>query len=201
MNKKGILCLVVILLGIISAITGFAAEATRVKRSQVHLDDSGECTYPKSPSHVLGLTSALMLLIAKMILNFSTGCLCCKRRTDQSQKCALIFYIIYWVTSILALTLLLKAAAFQAQHNEPTVMNSWEYCSLVRAGIFACGAVLAVISLIFGILYYLTLNSKGKEDANAPVPNQGDITMAQPQFPLENPDSVNEDAKNKQQFS
>lgn len=80
-------------------------------------------------------------------------------------------------------------------------MNGWEYCSLVRPGLFACGAVLAVISLVFGILYYLTLNSKGKEDAKAPVPTQGDITMAQPQFPLENPDSVNEDAKNKQQFS
>ncbi|KAG4135868.1 hypothetical protein ERO13_D08G243901v2 [Gossypium hirsutum] len=181
MDKKGIICLVVILLGTISAITGFAAEATRVKRSQVHLDAFGECTYPKSPSHVLGLTSALMLLIGKMILNFSTGCLCCKRRT--------------------ALTLLLKAAAFQAQHKEATVMNGWEYCSLVRPGLFACGAVLAVISLVFGILYYLTLNSKGKEDAKAPVPTQGDITMAQPQFPLENPDSVNEDAKDKQQFS
>ncbi|PPD78326.1 hypothetical protein GOBAR_DD24753 [Gossypium barbadense] len=201
MDKKGIICLVVILLGTISAITGFAAEATRVKRSQVHLDAFGECTYPKSPSHVLGLTSALMLLIGKMILNFSTGCLCCKRRTGQSQKCALIFYIIYWITSILALTLLLKAAAFQAQHKEATVMNGWEYCSLVRPGLFACGAVLAVISLVFGILYYLTLNSKGKEAAKAPVPTQGDITMAQPQFPLENPDSVNEDAKDKQQFS
>ncbi|KAK8286086.1 hypothetical protein V6Z12_D08G270000 [Gossypium hirsutum] len=193
MDKKGIICLVVILLGTISAITGFAAEATRVKRSQVHLDAFGECTYPKSPSHVLGLTSALMLLIGKMILNFSTGCLCCKRRTDE--------HIVCRITSILALTLLLKAAAFQAQHKEATVMNGWEYCSLVRPGLFACGAVLAVISLVFGILYYLTLNSKGKEDAKAPVPTQGDITMAQPQFPLENPDSVNEDAKDKQQFS
>ncbi|MBA0680975.1 hypothetical protein Goari_012641 [Gossypium aridum] len=175
MDKKGVICLVVILLGTISAITGFAAEATRVKRPQVHLDAFGECTYPKSPSHVLGLTSALMLLI------------------DE--------HIVCRITSILALTLLLKAAAFQAQHKEATVMNGWEYCSLVIPGIFACGAVLVVMSLVFGILSYLTLNSKGKEDAKAPVPNQGDITMAQPQFPLENPDSVNEDAKNKQQFS
>ncbi|MBA0555015.1 hypothetical protein Golob_014082 [Gossypium lobatum] len=165
MDKKGIICLVVILLGTVSAITGFAAEATRVKvKKKINFE------------------------------NFKTYRMNC---TDTR------FSELDWlrITSILALTLLLKAAAFQAQHKEATVMNGWEYCPLVRPGIFACGAVLAVISLVFGILCYLTLNSKGKEDAKAPVPNQGDITMAQPQFPLENPDSVNEDAKNKQQFS
>ncbi|MBA0827299.1 hypothetical protein Goarm_012086 [Gossypium armourianum] len=60
------------------------------------------------------------------------------------------------------------------------------YCRVVKPGIFAVGAILAVISLIVGIFYYVTLNSK----ANASLPNQGGIVMVQPQFPQENPGFV-----------
>ncbi|MBA0852039.1 hypothetical protein Goshw_000368 [Gossypium schwendimanii] len=60
------------------------------------------------------------------------------------------------------------------------------YCRVVKPGIFAVGAILAIISLIAGIFYYVTLNSK----VNASLPNQGGIVMAQPQFPQENPGFV-----------
>ncbi|XVF30423.1 hypothetical protein REPUB_Repub16aG0056000 [Reevesia pubescens] len=55
-------------------------------------------------------------------------------------------------------------------------------CYVVKPGVFAFGAVLAAASVILGIFYYLTLNTTGPR-GNAPVPNQVDIAMGQPQFP------------------
>ncbi|KAG8487185.1 hypothetical protein CXB51_020815 [Gossypium anomalum] len=190
MEKKGIIiCLVVILLGIISAITGFAAESTRVKTSQVTIDDSGQCVYPKNSAHALGLISALMLLIGKIITNVATGCFCC-RKTDQSRSSnqikPLVFYIAFWTTFVIAIGLLLTGAAFNERNKNAIVRDRTYYCRVVKPGIFAVGAILAVISLIAGIFYYVTLNSK----ANASLPNQGGIAMAQPQFPQENPGFV-----------
>ncbi|MBA0680976.1 hypothetical protein Goari_012642 [Gossypium aridum] len=74
MEQKRILFLVAVLLGIISVFTGFGAEFTRVKASQVEVDWYGDCSYPKSPAHVLGLTSAATLLTAKLIMDTATGC-------------------------------------------------------------------------------------------------------------------------------
>ncbi|TYI71108.1 hypothetical protein E1A91_D08G271500v1 [Gossypium mustelinum] len=190
MEKNGIIiCFVVILLGIISAITGFAAESTRVKTSQVTIDASGQCVYPKNSAHALGLISALMLLIAKIIINVATGCFCC-RKTDQSRSSnqikPLVFYIAFWITFVIAIGLLLIGAAFNERNKNAIVRDSMYYCRVVKPGIFAVGAILAVISLIVGILYYVTLNSK----VNASLPNQGGIVMVQPQFPQENPGFV-----------
>ncbi|MBA0764269.1 hypothetical protein Gotri_013629 [Gossypium trilobum] len=101
MEKKGIiLCSVVVLLGIISTGAGFAAEVTRVKASQVKVDVLGECSYPKSPALGLSLISAATLLMGQIIINFSTGCFCCKRNNAQSHSSnwtkALCFYIVSW---------------------------------------------------------------------------------------------------------
>lgn len=82
--------------------------------------------------------------------------------------------------------LLLTGAAVNGRKQKAIVGDGTYYCSVVKPGIFAVGAILAVISLIAGIFYYVTLNSKG----NAPFPNQGGIAMGQPQFPQEKPGFV-----------
>ncbi|GMI94226.1 hypothetical protein like AT5G17210 [Hibiscus trionum] len=200
---KGIVCFVVGLLGIISAGFGFAAEVTRIKASEVKLDIFRQCSYPQSHALVFSLVSAATVLIAQIIINAATNCFCCKRRTAASHMSkALCFYIISWITFIIAIGLLLTGAKLSERHDTAVVRNGYYYCYVIKPGVFAGGAILAALSCIFGVFYYQTLNSNGEDAGNAPViPNQGGIAMAQPQFPPENPGFVHGNAYNKPQLS
>ncbi|TYH60239.1 hypothetical protein ES332_D08G279700v1 [Gossypium tomentosum] len=177
MEQKRILFLVAVLLGIISVFTGFGAEITRVKASQVEVDWYGDCSYPKSPAHVLGLTSAATLLTAKITMDTATGCW---ERTNQSppnynRNKALLLYITSWITFIVAIVLLLKGAVSKDQNDQAIERNDMYYCPVVKAGIFAAGASFAAISFISGVLLFQTLNPKGEDANNAPIPNEGGI--------------------------
>ncbi|KAL1088641.1 hypothetical protein V6Z11_D08G266300, partial [Gossypium hirsutum] len=159
--------------------TGFGAEITRVKASQVEVDWYGDCSYPKSPAHVLGLTSAATLLTAKIIMDTATGCSHWER-TNQSppnynRNKALLLYITSWITFIVAIVLLLKGAVSKDQNDQAIERNDMYYCPVVKAGIFAAGASFAAISFISGVLLFQTLNPKGEDANNAPIPNEGGI--------------------------
>ncbi|KAL5568170.1 hypothetical protein UlMin_024745 [Ulmus minor] len=69
-------------LGLLSAATGFGAEGNRIKGSEVEFISATQCEYPRSPAMALGLTAAIALMVAKIIINASTGCICCKRNTQ-----------------------------------------------------------------------------------------------------------------------
>ncbi|KAK8660305.1 hypothetical protein V6N13_051233 [Hibiscus sabdariffa] len=200
MGSKGMVCFVVGLLGMISAGLGIAAEVTRVKASQVKLDIFSQCSYPQSHALVFSIISAAALLIAHVIINAATNCFCCKTTTPRSQmSTALCFYIISWITFVIAIGLLLTGAKLNERHDASVIRNGYYYCYVIKPGVFAAGAVLAALSCLFGVFYYHTLNSNIEGGSNGPVvPNQGGIAMAQPQFPSENPHG---DAYNKPQFS
>ncbi|XVE90491.1 hypothetical protein DITRI_Ditri20bG0081900 [Diplodiscus trichospermus] len=191
MAKKGFIVCGVAILGIVSAATGFAAEVTRIKASQVKIVSFRECSYPRSAALGLGLTAAAALLLAQIIINFATGCICCNRtrRTYNSNWAkALVFYVLSWCTFVIGFILLLAASALNDQHGEESnVYNGYYYCYVVKPGVFAGGAVLAAASVILGILYYLTLNEAKTTTApsgSAPFPYQGaGITTGQPHFP------------------
>ncbi|KAG4189451.1 hypothetical protein ERO13_A08G223464v2 [Gossypium hirsutum] len=178
MEQKRILFLVAVLLGIISVFTGFGAEITRVKASQVEIDWYGDCSYPKSPAHVLGLVSAATLLTAKIIMDTATGCAHWER-TNQSpnynRNKAILLYITSWITFIVAIVLLLKGAVSKDQNDQAIERNDMYYCPVVKAGIFAVGASFAAISFISGVLLFQTLNPRGEDANNAPIPNEGGV--------------------------
>ncbi|KAL4319662.1 hypothetical protein GQ457_18G010030 [Hibiscus cannabinus] len=189
MDKKSI---IVILLGIISVITGFAAEFTRVKASRVDIDDNGRCWYPSSPALYFGIASAATLSMAKIIINLATDLFCCKARAAQSHISSnrtqpLCLYFVFTMAYIIGMGLLITGVRLNERRAEYAVVrNGYYYCYVIRPGVFAGGAVMAAISCIVGVIYYRILNSKGKDAGN-----EGGIAMAQPQFPVENPDFVN----------
>ncbi|KAF8380773.1 hypothetical protein HHK36_028267 [Tetracentron sinense] len=108
-------------------------------------------------------------------------------------------------TFVIAFLLLLTGAALNDQHGEES-MYFGNYCYVVKPGVFAGGAVLSLVCVALGILYYLTLSSaKSQENpwGGPSIPNQGGIAMGQPQFPLQStqqPVFVPEDTYNRQQF-
>lgn len=211
-RKVIVVCSIVGFLGLLSAATGFAAEAKRIKGSQVQLTSPSTCTYPSSPAMGLGLTAAVALMVAQIIINATTGCICCKRgphRSNSNWTLALICFVVSWFTFVIAFLLLLTGAALNDQHGEETMYFGNYYCYVVKPGVFAGAAILSLASVILGIVYYLVLNL-AKNNTNASwvgptaAPNQGGIALGQPQFPPLNtqaPVFVHEDTYMRRQFA
>ncbi|CAA7406521.1 unnamed protein product [Spirodela intermedia] len=191
-------------LGILSAALGFAAEGKRIKASDVQVTTRGECVYPKSLALSLGLGSVIALIIAQAIINSVAGCICCKQRPHASGTnwtIGLISFIFSWITFIVAFLLLLTGAALNDQRGvERTYFGN--YCYVVKPGVFSGGAVLSLISVSLGVLYYLAIaSSKQLEGRGGAQINQG-IAMGNPQIPPQSsqPVFVHEDTYNRQQF-
>ncbi|RWR87268.1 hypothetical protein CKAN_01620500 [Cinnamomum micranthum f. kanehirae] len=204
MEKNVVLvCLAVGFLGVLAAALGFAAEATRIKVSEVQLATADTCSYPKSPALALGLTSGLALLTAQIIINVAAGCICCKNDPHPSASkwtIALICFVISWVTFIIAFLLLLTGAALNDQRGKGQTYFG-DYCFVVKAGVFAGGAVLSLASVSLGITYYVALSFTKSTDPWGLHNNQG-IALGQPQRPPQGtePVFVHEDTYNRQRF-
>ncbi|XP_020214071.1 uncharacterized protein LOC109798275 [Cajanus cajan] len=209
MERKTLLvCCLVAFLGLLAAATSFAAEATRIKGSQVHFVTPNQCTYPRSPALSLGLTAALALMLSQIVINVATGCVCCRKSSqipDSNWKVALVCFVLSWFTFVIAFLLLLTGAALNDQRGEESVYFGYYYCYVVKPGVFAGGAILSIASVAFGIVYYISL-TKGKNGGQYPYPNQGVIAMAQPQIPPssesgQEPVFVHEDTYMRRQFT
>lgn len=205
-------CCVVGFLGLLSAATSFAAEATRIKGSQVQFVTPNQCMYPRSPALQLGLTAALALMISQIVINVSTGCICCRRSPqipDSNWRVALVCFVLSWFTFVIAFLLLLTGAALNDQRGEESVyfgLGNY-YCYVVKPGVFAGAAILTLASVAFGIVYYITI-TEGKNGSNpygdSSYPNQGGIAMGQPQIPHQTgqePVFVHEDTYIRRQFT
>ncbi|XP_030529907.1 uncharacterized protein LOC115740549 [Rhodamnia argentea] len=212
MDRKGlVICGVVGFFGLLSAATAFAAEATRIKASEVQLISTTQCEYPRSPALALGLISVLALMIAQVIINVATGCICCRRNphpSNSSGTIAVICFVVSWFTFVIAFFLLLAAAALNDRHGGENMYFGYYYCYVVKPGVFAGGALLSLATVALGMVSYLTLNSaKNNTDqacGGAPVPNQGGVAMGHPQFPLQtvaDPVFVHEDTYMRRQFT
>ncbi|KAI3904400.1 hypothetical protein MKW98_014580 [Papaver atlanticum] len=184
-----LVCLAVGFLGIVSAALGFAAEAKRIKVSEVQFSAPGMCTYPRSPALALGLTASVALVLAQVTINVSAGCVCCKTNAHPSNSnwtLALVCFVFSWFTFIIAFLLFLTGSALNDQHGGES-MYLGSYCYVVKSGVFAGGAILSLLSVSLGILYYLTIYStkNGAQWGFTGRTNQGGIAMAQPQVPPE----------------
>ncbi|XP_039123864.1 uncharacterized protein LOC120260449 [Dioscorea cayenensis subsp. rotundata] len=200
MERKVVLvCGAVGFLGLLAAALAFGAEATRVKVSDVDTTSPGDCIYPKSPASPLGLTAALALLVAQLIINIVAGCVCCQRHQNSSNSnrtLALISLIVSWVTFTIAFQLLLTGAALNDQRTQQNL-----YCYAVKPGVFAGGALLSLATVSLAIIYYVSLSTFNTTNTPHFNQNQG-IAMAQPEIPPQNtePVFVHEDTYKRRQF-
>ncbi|KAM7463581.1 hypothetical protein LguiA_031702 [Lonicera macranthoides] len=211
-RKVRLVCMAIGFLGLLSAALGLAAEALRIKDSQVIFTSAFECEYPRGPALALGLTAAVALTVAKILLTVSTRCMCCKRgphQSDAKYTLALVSFIISWFTFIIAFLLFVTGAALNERHGDDNMFFVNYYCYVVKPGIFAVAAFLSLASVLFGIVYYLNLNSA--KIINDPwvggpaAPNQtSNIAMGQPQIPTrvsQDPVFVHEDTYIRRQLA
>ncbi|VVB14887.1 unnamed protein product [Arabis nemorensis] len=210
-RRKVVMCCVLSVLGLLSAATAFAAEATKVKRSQVKFttsDSLKQCSYSRSPAFDLGFTSALFLMMAQIIVSVASGCLCCRKGPPPSRSnwiIAVICFVVSWFTFVIAFLVLLTGAALNDEHSEQTMYAGNYFCYVVKPGVFSIGSVLSLVTIALGIVYYLCLTSSKHNVAatTTTAANQGGIAMGQPQIPerVEDPVFVHEDTYMRRQFT
>ncbi|XP_020593785.1 uncharacterized protein LOC110033943 [Phalaenopsis equestris] len=201
-KKVAVVCGLAGFLGLLSAALAFAAEATRIRASDVKTKNPDQCIYPKSPAVYLGLFSALAIAMALVVINFVTGCVFCKRNSNHhntDRTVALISFVVSWVTFVIAFLLLLTGSALNDQKGMEK-MYLGNYCYVLKPGVFSGGAFLSLASVSLGIIYYLALQKPKSLPPWNPPHNQG-IALGMPQIPPlnENPVFVHEDTYYRQQ--
>ncbi|PWA95501.1 hypothetical protein CTI12_AA049970 [Artemisia annua] len=148
-------CAVVVVLGIISAAAGFAGEVTKVKASDVYILHN-ECVYPSSPALALGIISAVFAIITQVYISITFGgCRCC-RNDPNSTPISKLLSVLSWVATVIAVCLLFTAATLNNKEGGQKDSYGYFTCYVVKPGIFAAGAILALLSAVFGIAAYVT---------------------------------------------
>ncbi|KAJ0232657.1 Uncharacterized protein HA466_0288960 [Hirschfeldia incana] len=201
--SKVVMCVVLSLLGLVTALTAFTAEFNKVKEYEVSVTTSGSltrCSYPRSIAYTLGLNSAVFLVMAQIIASVGSGCFCCRKGPTPSRSkwiISLTCFIVSWFTFTIALLLLLSGAVLNDGRTEESASPDTYFCYIVRTGVFSTAAVLSIVTIALGIVYYLCLNSSNQNVGDTrTVPNQGGgIAMGQPQIPerVEDPDFIHKD--------
>eukprot|EP01018_Ginkgo_biloba_P019646 Gb_19286 [translate_table: standard] len=102
-----------------------------------------------------------------------------KSPSCMSQVYITSLHVLRMITFVIAFLLLLAGAALNDQHNEDESFFA-NYCYAVKTGVFAGGGVLSLVTVTFGIIYYI-VSSTLKNAAAWRHQNQG-IAMAQPQY-------------------
>ncbi|KAK1419097.1 hypothetical protein QVD17_28255 [Tagetes erecta] len=150
--------LVVATLGIGAAFAGFAAEATKVKKSQptVYFDGlEPVCDYPSSPSIGLAIAATVALVIARSIISATTGgCCSCCIHIPNGPKFARVFIVVSWITSSTAVILFLVGVKLSTRNDVDGVIGGVYYCYTVPSGIFVSAGIIGFVSVLFGLVYY-----------------------------------------------
>ncbi|KAL4595845.1 hypothetical protein ACB092_12G121300 [Castanea dentata] len=169
-----VICAVVGILGLLSVILGFVAEATKIKISQV-TSIGFSCVRPHSPATALGIVALLAIILAQIIISVATGCICCCCKSGSHPNSsnwikAQLCFVFSWITVVIAAVVLLLASSYNSY-------NSNGRCYVTKPGVFAGGAILCLVSVILGLASYILSLQKNSNNRF-----QGDIAMAQPQF-------------------
>ncbi|XP_044479907.1 uncharacterized protein LOC123215866 [Mangifera indica] len=152
---------VVTFLHLLAFVFAVGAERRR-STAKVVLDRSDErtyCVYSTDASTVYGLTAFGLLLLSQAVLNGVTRCLCFGKGLVRGRlytTCAVVFFVVSWVSFLAAEACLLAGSARNAYHTKYRgffVGNDLS-CATLRKGVFAAAAALTLLSLLASILYY-----------------------------------------------
>ncbi|KAF2930933.1 hypothetical protein DAI22_05g172900 [Oryza sativa Japonica Group] len=159
-------------LGLLSAILGFSAEVTKITATDVLVGARGECLYPQNPAAELGVCAAVFLLLVQITVSAVGGCCgCCMSGRSIPSETKRIIGVVCAVMSWLVTT------DITAEGKGATMPD----CYVVKRGIFAGAAVLALAATAFGITSYVMLRTQADE-APAKKPPLAGVAMGQPQF-------------------
>ncbi|XP_027365740.1 uncharacterized protein LOC113872407 [Abrus precatorius] len=150
----------IISLHLIAFVFAVGAERRRSEAKVVpdEYDDRTFCVYTTDASTVYGLAAVALLLLSHAVLNAVTRCLCCGKGlvSGCSATCAVISFVLSWISFLGAEACLLAGSARNAYHTKYRgVFGAHDLsCATLRKGVFAAGATLTLLSMLASVLYY-----------------------------------------------
>ncbi|KAJ3689489.1 hypothetical protein LUZ61_018653 [Rhynchospora tenuis] len=187
-----IVSIAVSVLGLLSVVLGFAAEATRTRVSDLYITYTDGCVHSTSPALGLAIGAAIIILIAQIIISVFIGCGCCNQRGQQlagpaqggnKRTISIIMFIISWVTFVICFVMFLVGAGIEAKGTNGNIDYN---CTTILAGRFAIAAILALATFILSVGAYILLSSSNNTQAAGiamGLPPQLPQTAVPQQFP------------------
>ncbi|KAM7492607.1 hypothetical protein LguiA_035528 [Lonicera macranthoides] len=157
--------LVVILVFIFDLIAFGLAVAAERRRSTANVKNDTElnynyCVYDSDISTGFGAGSFFFLLASQILVMVASRCFCCGKalRPGGSRACAIILFLICWVTFFVAEACLLAGSVRNAYHTKYRTYfgDNPPSCETVRKGVFAAGAAFIVFTGIISEFYYIS---------------------------------------------
>jgi len=141
------------------------------------------CVYDSDISTGFGVGALLFLLASQIIVLAASRCFCCGRslRPGGPRACALILFLLAWITFFIAEACLLAGSVRNAYHTR--YRNMWDEeappsCDTVRKGVFAAGGAFVLFTFILTELYYFFF-SKANDAGGAHYGGSSGVKMSE----------------------
>ncbi|KAL7103595.1 hypothetical protein ACP275_08G189200 [Erythranthe tilingii] len=167
--------LLIILVFVLDIIAfGLAVAAEQRRNSGTPKKDSDAyysyCVYHSDIATGFGVGAFLFLMLSQLIIMIASRCFCCgpPLKPGGSRACAVLLFILCWVTFFIAEVCLLAGSVRNAYHTKyrTKFFDDPPSCETVRKGVFAAGAAFVLFSSIISNLYYATY-SKSRADVSS----------------------------------
>ncbi|GER53894.1 hypothetical protein STAS_31443 [Striga asiatica] len=123
-------------------------------------DNYNYCVYDSDISTGYGVGAFLFLMASQLLVMVASKCFCCGNplKPGSSRACAVLLFIICWVTFFIAEVCLLAGSVRNAYHTKyrTRFFESPPSCETVRKGVFAAGASFVFFTAIVSEFFYLS---------------------------------------------
>ncbi|KAE9611757.1 hypothetical protein Lal_00011529 [Lupinus albus] len=168
MAVSGIVLFLLVALYLFAFIFAIGAEVRSSKAEVVsdEYDNRTYCVYTTDASTDYGLAAVVILILAQVVVNTVTRCLCCGNGlvSGGSSTCSVILYILSWVSFLGAEACFIAGSAKNAYHTKyigDYLKHDLYSCATLRKGVFAAAAALTLFSMLASILYYWAHSRSG----------------------------------------
>lgn len=173
---------IVFVLDLIAFGLAVAAEQRRSKAKVVPDSEKNYtyCVYDSDIATGYGVGAFLFLMLSQVIVMAVSKCFCCGRalKPTGSRACALILFLLCWMSFLIAESCLLAGSVQNAYHTRYRTLYFADEpsCQTLRKGVFAAGAAFAFFTAILSEFYYITFSNA--YDSNGPQYGKSNIGMS-----------------------
>ncbi|XP_010935621.1 uncharacterized protein [Elaeis guineensis] len=178
-----LIIVVVFIFDLIAFALAIAAEQRR-STATVMIDPKKQYTYCAYDSDIAtgyGVGALILLLASQVVIMAASKCFCCGRslRPGGARACAIILFLLSWLTFIIAEVCLLAGSVRNAYHTRYRTLfrDGQPSCEMLRKGVFGAGAAFVFFTAILTEFYYVSF-SKAQNTGTAPYSKESSIGMS-----------------------
>lgn len=178
--------LVIVAVFILDLIAFALAVAAEQRRSTATVTENTKqkytfCLYDSDIATGYGVGALILLLASQLVIMAASKCFCCGRslRPGGARSCAIILFLLCWLTFIIAEACLLAGSVRNAYHTRYRTLfrDGPPSCEMLRKGVFGAGAAFVFFTAILTEFYYVYY-SKAQNTGTAPYGKESSIGMS-----------------------